>query len=686
MTAEARFDLIVVKLNDGVDPAVAEARLVAALGAKGESIRRLFAHIKDKGPAAIEKGVSRERLAELKKIFDSAGVDTMEKSSLTILEGMPIQPSKPVFKCPACGHEQDPKGGDEQCSKCGVFERKFLENQKKNELYLREKEKMERVLHAQKMRDDKEAREAAEAAELEAVRKRLEEEMGLNKRKGRFGWLTGTGPGGTAARAGIGGAVLAVLLGLGWFGRDFFSARGVTQEEFAKQQSAQSKQNAAQMQNMVANLIQGSKKMAHASGAAAQFQQQLFARDDKDLELQEQLQAVQGSNTASKDSLAELDRAEGLSSAAKTFADSGGSIEDADKALAASMQSAKRIKDGPQRAEAVSAVAASQVEVFTQDARAKASAGDWRAADKSFSKALGAAGEVTAKPDLVAARSNVAKVRADTGDYGGATILFMDAAKAADELPDVRTRAIALADLARQMAQTTSEMDGAPIDQFDKALALAATLKTEPERAALSGEVLLRRVQATCDVAVFLLPTPAAAPQAKALLERAGKDADRITEPVLQAKALGAYARTVAEFEGDTPVVQTLAARIAKLPEGAAGPAQDRATALVTRIKVETMAAAAKFVAGKGEKAKAKQAFLGALKMSHTIATKSADPAVRSDVAKQRTEALSELARYMRATGDTQAAAKVFMLALASAGPGEAPKVVSRMVLAARRG
>jgi len=123
---------------------------------------------------------------------------------------------------------------------------------------------------------------------------------------------------------------------------------------------------------------------------------------------------------------------------------------------------------------------------------------------------------------------------------------------------------------------------------------------------------------------------------------------------------------------------------VAKLAESAPEASRDLMIATAVRTRVEVTAAAAKFVAVNGEKLKAKQAFLAAMKASGTIVTKSADPAVRSDVAKQRTEALGTLARYMQAAGDKQAAAKVFQLAVKSADPAQAPKALAAMVLASR--
>ena len=155
MSNDTRFDFIPVKLNEGADPAAIEARVAQELGAKPEKIRVVLAHLKDKGVVAIEKSVTQERIDRLKRIWESAGVSTTQKENLTIVAVEPTQPKKAMFTCPSCGHEQEPKGEDDQCNKCGVFARKFLEQQKKQELYLREKEKMERALGFRKMKDDK---------------------------------------------------------------------------------------------------------------------------------------------------------------------------------------------------------------------------------------------------------------------------------------------------------------------------------------------------------------------------------------------------------------------------------------------------------------------------------------------------------------------------------------------------
>lgn len=687
MSADHRFDFIVVRLREGTDQAAAEAHLGKELGLKPEKLKVVFDHIRQKGPAAIEKGVNQERLDLLQRVWGEAGVETTQKSGLAVLEGMPVVPSKPVFKCPACSHEQDPTpGGQNQCAKCGVFEAKFLETQKKQELYLREKEKLEKIHGFRKLKEDKEAREAAEQAEIDEVRRRIEEEMGLNKKKGPFSWLWMPGPKGNAARTGVGVTLLAVLLVAGWYGRDLVGGKGVTPEELAKVQAAQSKQSANQMQNMVGNLIKGSKKMAESSGAAEQFKQELFGKGGKDAELEEQLKAPPAGGADSKDALAEVDRAEGLAGATKTFAESGGSIEDAERALSASMQSAKQIKDAPQRTEVVSVVASSQVEVFTQDARDEAASGDFKAADKSFSKALSAATDISNKGEMVAARGAVAKVRADTGDYGGAIVLFLDAMKAAEEIAEPRARALAIADVAKQMAQSTNEIDGAADRGFEKALATAATVTPEANKVALTNEILVKRVQSACDVAAYLYRTEPTPTKAQGLLTRAGADNDQITNLLLHLGSLGTRARTMAEFEGESEAVKAMTAKIAKMAEPVAEPAKERVDAVVARASAEIMAAKGKFAAGKGDKVNAKKTFVAAIKASNSIATKSQDPLIRSEIYRHRTEALGTVARYLQAAGDKEAASKVFMLAMNSAGSTQAPKVLSMMVRASRGG
>ena len=84
--------------------------------------------------------------------------------------------------------------------------------------------------------------------------------------------------------------------------------------------------------------------------------------------------------------------------------------------------------------------------------------------------------------------------------------------------------------------------------------------------------------------------------------------------------------------------------------------------------RAESLAAAAKLRADRGEKQQARKEFLLALNAVNGIATRSPDPAVKSEIAKQRIEAFSTIARYLQAAGDRQAAARVFALAMENAG------------------
>ena len=170
MSDQIRFDFIVVKPNPGIDPAAIEATLAAELGTKPEKIGAVLKYVTEKGPVTIEKAVTRERLDQLKRIWETAGVATSSKQSLGLVNVVvEAKPVSNLFKCPACGHEQEPKTDSDQCGKCGVFAGKFLDKQKKDEVYLREKEKLEKIHGFRKMKEDKDAREAAEQAELDAT-------------------------------------------------------------------------------------------------------------------------------------------------------------------------------------------------------------------------------------------------------------------------------------------------------------------------------------------------------------------------------------------------------------------------------------------------------------------------------------------------------------------------------------
>src|SRR5262245_12372512 len=116
--SEPRFDFITVKRKEGADPAAIEAALVALLGAAPDKARPIVADVSQKGPVSVEKAVTAQRVEELKAKCEAAGLVTRSKSVLALMAGMAAEPGKPVFKCPACGHEQDPQPHD-QCSKCG---------------------------------------------------------------------------------------------------------------------------------------------------------------------------------------------------------------------------------------------------------------------------------------------------------------------------------------------------------------------------------------------------------------------------------------------------------------------------------------------------------------------------------------------------------------------------------------
>ncbi len=669
---EPRYDFIVVSPKQGEDRTAIKSRLVGGLGAKPEKVDVLLAYLEEKGPVEVEKAVTAARLEELKRKWESAGLVTTAKEALTILEDASVERGKPMFTCPACGHKQEQRGDPEiaQCEKCGVFEHKYREAQRKKELYLKEREKLTTVQFMAQQQAEKEAKEAAEAAEKEAIRKQIEEELGLNKKpKGLKAWLTMGGEIGPATRGAIGAAVVGVVLAFGWFARGLISPQQPPPETAAKQAAAQAKQEGEAVQKAVGQMIVGSKKMAQASGAAEQFGKQIFPNGDKDVELLEQMQSAQAANAEANGALAERERADGLAQAARNMADAGGDTADAERALSMSMQSAKLIKDEKQRAEKVSEVANAQFEVHTLDARRKAASGDWRGADKAFSKAMDAATDITTKAQAAAARTSVAKARAETGDYGGAALIFLDAVKTAEEIPNLGERALALADVAKSIAESSNEIGGASERVFARAIAVAASIPDERGRRVANDDVLYRRVEAAGNVAGFLLSTGNGVDALKQTMDRAANDADLITEPMPQAKAFGILARSHSESGVTGPAADDYHGRIAKLVQAAPEPQRELMAAIAARAKGEALAAAAKFSASKGQTGPARQGFLQAMQAANGIATKSTDPGIRNEIAKQRSEALSAVARYMQAAGDKRTAAKVFALATGTAKP-----------------
>ena len=655
------FDFIVVSTRTGIDRATLEIDLVNKLGAKPEKAALLLDHIATKGAVAIEKSVSAARLEELKQKWEAAGFVTTSERVLGIIEGPISGSGVSKLACPSCGHKLEQIVDDEKCPNCGVFPKKFAEQQRKKDLIRKERERLEQIHGIAKRREEQDARNAAEQAELEEIRRKLEEEMGLKKPKGFLAWLNGGGAAGSPSKPMIAVLAVAALLAGGLLWKEFQTPQGPTPEMVAKQQAAQTKQAENQMQKAVGQMVVGSKKMAQASGAAEQFSKEIFSGQGVDAELDEQVQAVETRNTAVKGMVNEGERAEGVSQAARQFSEAGGSVDEMERALGTSMQSARDIKDDGRRTAAVSAVAGAQFEIHTADARKKMSEGDWRAADKSFSKAMSAATDISSKSDAVSLRATVAKARAETGDFGGAALLFLDAIKAAEEIPNLRERAQALADVGKSIAETSNDLSAAE-RAFDKALAVANAIRPDRDKIQAVNSVLYRRVQAAGNIGGFLISVKGSAATLKETLDLATKDAMQIMDPVLRAYALGIVARTTSE-SGDATGVTGILAKIDSLATEVPEALAEFLSVVVARAKAETLAAAAKFKAGQGERKGAKQGFLDALKAANGLATKSTDPRALTDVAKERSDALSTVARYMQAAGDKKAAERVFKLA-----------------------
>jgi len=279
---------------------------------------------------------------------------------------------------------------------------------------------------------------------------------------------------------------------------------------------------------------------------------------------------------------------------------------------------------------------------------------------------MSAATDISSKTDAVSARTSVAKARAETGDYGGAALLYLDALKAAEEIPDARERALALADVARSIAETSNELTGAAERAFERAMGVANGIRAERDKVQAVNGVLYRRVQAAGNIGAFLISVKDSAKALKETLDQAAKDADQITDPMVRANALATIARITAEA-GDAAGVTAILAAIAALAADKPAAQSEAVLLVAARARAETLAAAAKFKAGQGDRPAAKQGFLDALKAANALSTKSAEPQVVSEVAKERSDALSTVARYMQAAGDKKAAERVFKLATQTA-------------------
>lgn len=632
-----RFDFIVVKPGPGAARPEIEMSLIKTMGVKPENARELLDHLAEKGPVLMEKAVTTAKLEELKRKWEAIGLVTTANEVLTIVEEVQ------TFICPACGHKQEKKGEMEQCEKCGVFTHKFLEEQKKREAAQREFNRLERMRAFAQQQKVTAATVRRGKVDVEDLRQNIEEKARV---------LIGPVTKGVIGAV-IGATVLGVVLVAGWFGREAVSPLGDSAEDIARQRAAQTRRG---------------EKVTPRAGAedGDNLGRALFPAGDKDAELQEQMLAAAVGNAAVKGALAEGGRASGLSEAAKSMA-SGGNLEQTERALAILMQSASWFKDDRQRAEMVSAVAGAQFEVLANEARKKAARGDRRAADKAFSRAMSAAADITTTSEAAVTRSNLAKAHARAGDYGGAALIFLDTIKAVEGISDPRGRAIALADVARNLAEAANDIDGAAGRVFEKALQAAAAAPREDDRDTAMDAVRQRRVEAAANVAGYLLTSAGGADAARPALEQAAKDAEQLIDPLKKARALGTLARISAESQGGGEAVETLLGKIVGLGE-ATPQLREQMGAAAALARAESLAAAAKLRADRGEKSQARKGFLLALNAVSGIATRSPDPVVKSEIAKQRIEAFSTIARYLQAAGDRQAAARVFALAMENAG------------------
>ncbi|CAK0764612.1 hypothetical protein CCP3SC5AM1_390015 [Gammaproteobacteria bacterium] len=651
-----RYDFLIQKVKDGMKQSDIEIALAKTLKVNPDKCKALLDHLAN-SPVVVEKAVTPERAEELKRKFESAGLITSTEEVIAVItvdEGM---------KCPACGHEQKSWSKNDPCEKCGVFPYKFLELQRKNQIIERERERLKAQMGIAQLRENKEENERREKEELEKIRQKLKEEMGFQRRKRWYDVITGGRAASTPTTISFGLLVTLVAVVGVWFARDFFSPENTpAPASIAKPDVAQAKEKKTEnvMQKAVGQMIAGSKKFAQASGAADQFKKEIFS-EGGDPELQEQVQATTIGTSEVNVALVGDERIESITQAATGMADAG-KIEQADRVLTESMQMADSIKDDQQRETIINAVAGAQFDVYTDDARKKAATGDWRAANKAFSQAMLATSDITSKVEIVRTKSNVAKARADSGDFGGAAIIFMDAIQAAEDIGNARQSALALADIARDIAVATNDLGGAAERTFEKALIKVAALPKAADRISTSDAVGEQRIEAIGTVASYLVNEKASVEEIRAVLAHGAKDATTIAGLLPRAKCFGILARVHAEWEGTSQNVDDYTGKIAKLVASTPEAQREIINALAKKIQAEVLAANGKFNAMKGNTLVARKKFLEAIKMVNTIASNADDKTVKNEIIRYRVDAINTIGRLIQATGDRQAAAKIFAL------------------------
>lgn len=205
--AEALFDVIVT-LPANLKREEAERRLLEG-GVSPERVAALLHALKSVPTVKIGGGVTRERADKAQAQFGRAGL-LVEVAPLLALNPLVTGAFDGLEVCPSCS-KRVAMPESRQCPHCGVFVDKVTDDVLlKRTLMQKERAMLESQADRNLRNADRSTRQALEAALREQVRKELEKEYGLGKRKpARSGVLKLAGMAGLLAVAFVGGNALS---------------------------------------------------------------------------------------------------------------------------------------------------------------------------------------------------------------------------------------------------------------------------------------------------------------------------------------------------------------------------------------------------------------------------------------------------------------------------------------------
>ena len=190
------FDLVILH-HSSLQPIETLVRdLLAVMNKQGDpylEYKLSEALLFEESRTAILENLTREQGEHYQRRFREFLIETELRPTLQLVakntQESNSDDAASQYTCPSCGHVQPKaKEGMNTCGNCGLVGEKFAKQQKREEVYLREKRK----LQDSQDKDLKEAQERAGYEAEERLRKEARERLGLEKKRRPLDILVGT--------------------------------------------------------------------------------------------------------------------------------------------------------------------------------------------------------------------------------------------------------------------------------------------------------------------------------------------------------------------------------------------------------------------------------------------------------------------------------------------------------------